>query len=192
MLIKVKRIFYRNNYTDSRISLYAAIALTISIACLLINIANDDCRNLIGSSNISNVTIAVKILVCNISPENCRCSDSSNSSVQCIPDIKIMASHVLPLVSYVLQLYVISKVFRFTGNHKDTLTDIFWTASLFIFIFILIAVHGSCCLRIFTTVIISAPGMYLSFYIMMLTKHMSESNSPDEIPDNYRDHESRL
>lgn len=187
MLVKVKSIFYENNYSDSRISMYAAIVLMICVG-LPIHITFKNPSNSTDSSDIANVTIAarIKTSVCNTSPVNCRCSDSSNSSIQCVPDIKMMVTHVLPLVIYVLELYFVYQMFSFTGNYKHMLTDIFWAASMFIFIFLLIGIHGSNDLRELTTIIISIPGAYLSFYIMLSTKTMRESNSSEEIPDNYR------
>ena len=193
MLIKVKRIFYKNNYSDSRISMYAAIVLIICVG-RPIHIMYQNISNSTDSSDIANVTIAarIRISVCNTSPVNCRCSDSSNSSIQCVPDIEMMVTHVLPLVIYVLELYFVYQMFSFTGNYKHMLTDIFWAASMFIFIYLLIDIHGTSLLHQFITAIISLSGAYVSFYIMMFTKSMQESNSSEEIPENYRERESRL
>lgn len=182
MFIKVKRAFNGNKYTDSRLTTHAILVFIISVWMLLfLNYQIDDCRSLIYLSNKSNVPVSDIWSLCNNIPlENCRCSiwpNESNISSQCLTDVQVMAAHILPLVSYVLQLYLISKLFWFIGKYRHILTDIFWIVAIIIFIFIATAAHGSNCLRDSMSTIICLVGTFVSGFAYHLIQYYENNFS---------------
>jgi len=107
-------------------------------------------------------------------------SNKSDKSIKCIPDIQAMTGHILPLLSYALQLYVISKLFYFTGNYSHILTDIFWIIALFVFVIIAIGVHGSSCLHSNTSFTIASTGLLQVGFVMLLVKRSHSRNTSHE------------
>jgi hypothetical protein len=147
---------------------------------LSLDIQFQNFRQSIFLSNRSHTTLVDYGSLCNISYDDClysALSNKSENSTKCIADVEAMTGHILPLVSYALQLYLIYELFSFTGKYSHILTDIFWIAALLVFIFIAIAVHGSSCLHRDTSYIILLTGMLIFGFVMYLTL-----NSDTEYP----------
>lgn len=154
MFIKMTYPCGIKNVPDQLITLQSIIVMGFSFIILSFNDQVNNCRERIFSLSSTNMTANANFLKCNIAHEECRCSIISNKShttIECITDIQVMIAPILPLVSYVLQLYVIYKVFSFTGRYSHIFRDICWTIALFLFIIIAIGVRGSTCLFYDTT-----------------------------------------
>ena len=98
------------------------------------------------SSN--NTTTTSKYYRCEIPFDDCRCSMMSNKSdttMKCITDGQAISAHIMPLISYVIQLFIIYRCVSITGKYSRILTDLFWIITLVVFVVIGIAVHGSGC-----------------------------------------------
>ena len=178
MFINVKSFSNNNNSaTYDRLSLYSGYVLVISIGIYYLSFQVAYYRQSIGLSGKENVTFDNMLSLCKISYEDCRCSSSSNksnSSRHCITDMEAMAAHILPMVSYLLQLYIISKVFWVTGKYRHIITEILRIAAFLIFIFISVVDHRSSCLHEFTSIIISGTGSLLFLFITSFTHPAQE------------------
>jgi hypothetical protein len=155
--------------------------------CLDIRFINSR-RSNFPSSN-SNVTLAEYRILCNIPYDEYHCSILSNktsNSIRCIIDTEAMTAHILPLVSYVLQLYLIYELVSFTGKYSHILTDMFWIVALVIFIIIAIGVHGSSCFHSVTSVVICMIGMAMFGFVISLMIFSGDLYSSNKRRNTYR------
>ena len=131
------------------------------------------CRNSILSLPVTKMTLNNSLSQCNIPYEECRCSVSSdkfNNSKNCITDIQAMGSHILPPISFVLQLYVIYDLFSFSsaGGYWNILLGILWLIALFVFIIVAIRMHGISCLYFSINWIVGSSSLFLLLPIVYL------------------------
>jgi hypothetical protein len=149
MFINIRYPCDITNAPDSLVALYGMIPMFITIVISYFNDQVNHCRERIFSLSSTNITSNSSFLKCNIPYDECRCSIISNKSteaIECVTDIQIIAAHILPLVSYVWQLYIIYKLFSFTGRYSHILRHISWAIALFVFIIIAIGTRGNTCL----------------------------------------------
>ena len=115
------------------------------------------------SSN--NTTTTGKYYRCEVPFDDCRCSMISNKSdttMKCITDGQAISAHIMPLISYVIQLFIIYKCVSITGKYSRILTDLFWITTLLVFVVIGIAVHGSDCVHNNTVTVLGLPSVLIS------------------------------
>lgn len=107
---------------------------------------------------------------CEVPFDDCRCSMRSNKSdttIKCITDAQAITAHILPLISYVIQLFIIYKCVSITGEYSRILTDLFWITTLVVFVVIGIAVHGSSCAHKNTSMVLDFSSVFLSSTFML-------------------------
>ena len=168
MYVKMKFQFGANGYTDRRTFSLAIILFFISIFMVHLRNLFLSSRVSISPSAKSHKILPNVLFQCNTPYDQLRCSVSSNktnSPMKCIADGEAMIGHILPLVSYALQLYLIREFFSFTGNYNHTLTEPYEVMVFVIFIMIATAVHESSCSHFYTCVFISTTGICLSGFI---------------------------
>ena len=188
--MNIKTKFPQNNrsYIVARLSFLTLILFLLSYTSVSLEQRYQKSRKSLfrwPSGNTTHDSIWEK---CNISYDNCRCSVMTNktdASVECISDTAAMAGHLLPLVSYALQIYAISTLFSFTGKYSGLLTDICCFVALFIFVIIAIAVHGSSCLYSYTSLVIAEMNILLIIFFMYVIKRSHNHNSAHEIKDTH-------
>jgi hypothetical protein len=118
-----------------------------------------------------NAAEAGTFLSCSTPYDDNRCSVQSanrTDSKHCLTDVEAIAGHISPLVSFVMQVCLIRELFALTGKYSHIFVNILWLVSLFIFITVATAVHGSTCYHDYTTFIISLVGLLLGGFIMSL------------------------
>ena len=138
-------------------------------------------RGSLFHSATHNMTKIKKFFLCKIPFDDCRCSvlsKTADKSMDCITDTQAMAGHVLPLLSYVLQLYLIYKLVSITGKYSYILTEVFWVTALFIFVIITVAIQGGSCLHFYTDVTISFTGYVISWSVVFLWLKADRHGSP--------------
>jgi len=174
MYIKIRYPFDADKPPAAYILSCAMILLFISCAISSFNIRIENCRETIFSLSSTNTIQNSSFLKCNIPYEECRCSIISNKlkkSIECITNIQTMTAHILPVISCVLQLYLIYELFSVTGNYSHILRDIFWIIGLFIFIIIAIFTQGNTCLYFKTSDTLFTSGCFLSVIVCWLFLH---------------------
>ncbi len=190
MNIKTKFPHDNRSYTVARLSFLSMVLILLLCGFVWLHGHYRNSRESLFPLPSRNITHISDQDRCDIPYDNCRCSvisNKSNESIKCITDIAAMAGHLLPLVSYALQIYGISTLFSFTGYYSQLLTDIFWIIALFVFVIIAIAVHGSSCLHYYTSLIIAVDGMLMTFFLVFLVKRSHHHNSLKESNSTYRD-----
>lgn len=113
-------------------------------------------KTILQSRNM-NMTERVDAFFCDLSYTDCLCSRSTNessSSHNCITSTQLTITRVLPLVSFLGQIYLIRMLFSFTGDQRHLVTYTLWILSIFIFIAITIGIHWSSCYHAYVSYII--------------------------------------
>lgn len=174
MHIKIKFQFGKNGYADQRVLILTLIVTSTSLMMIhLLNLFQNS-RESIFSSFKPDETFSSMFLQCSIPYDGCRCSVLSNrtdNSIKCITDVEAMTGHVLPLVSYALQLYLIREFFSFKGSYGFIFTDIFRITAFGSFALIATTVQGSSCSHFYTCMIICSIGICLSGFIFYQLFH---------------------
>lgn len=102
-----------------------------------------------------NSTTPTFFAVCNISFDECLCPLSSHQSahgVKCMSGVLIKSIHVVPLLSYVLQICAIHAYFTLVGTYSNVLRRTLWLVALLIFMFVAIGAQDSRCLYDYTSI----------------------------------------
>jgi hypothetical protein len=186
MSIKIKFRFGTNGYADKRAISLALIILFIPLVVIYLENLFQTSRESNSRSCIPNKTLSSVFLKCSIPYDKYRCSVLSNrsdNSIKCITEVQAMTGHILPLVSYWLQLYLIYDFFSFADVYNYNLTEVFWTAFYVIFVIIAIAVHGSSCLHFYTCMIICSTGVCLSGFVFYQFVHCNRKYFSRKIHD---------
>jgi hypothetical protein len=102
-------------------------------------------------------------LYCDISYHNCLCSVVSTK--YCLTDKQLKISRILPLVLFVLQVYLIRELLSLSGNHVSFLVHVLWVTSVLAFIGILVIVYRSSCYFDFVARSLCCTGYTLFFMI---------------------------
>jgi hypothetical protein len=94
-----------------------------------------------------------------------------------------MAGHVLPLVIYILTLYLIREFFSFKGNYAFIFTDIYRLTTFGVLAEITITTHESSCAHFYTSAIICSTGICLSGFIFYRLFHTNRKGFSRKIRD---------
>lgn len=193
MHIKTKFPDHNRSYTFTRICFLMTFFMCSSYMTTLIDRDYYRSRASLYQSSGGNVTLPRFGNLCHIPFDNCRCSlmtNTTNSTVECISDVLATAGHILPLVSYILQIYTISILFSFTGYRSELFTDMFWVITLVAFIIIAIVVRGSSCLQCYSSLGINISGLLLTLFLLRLVKRAHDLTAARQRND--RPHQERV
>lgn len=183
MNIKIKFPLEFGLSPGTQIHTLVVFVFFISWVICSFNIRIHEYRQSIVSLSKTNRALNTSLLQWDISYDECRCSvtsNKSNSSIQCITDVHDMAGHILPVVSFLLQLYITYEIFIFTGNYRHILRDIFWIIAVFVFIIIAMGACGSSRLYHYTSLIGCVTGFFLFCIFMYLIDVNDYRDSPYE------------
>jgi hypothetical protein len=111
-----------------------------------------------------NVSTVEANLYCDIPYDDCRCSIVSTK--YCLTDKQLKTSRIVPLVLFVLQLYLIRELVSLSGDNICFLVYVPWIASLFVFIGILAIIYRYHCFYGYTGLIVSVTGYPLSIFVI--------------------------
>jgi hypothetical protein len=164
MFIKIQYPLILESGPDACIVICIMILLLASGLIVSFNFRIENCRRSISFLSSNNMILNSSLLQCNIPYEECRCSVISNkfnNTIECITDIQVITAPISPLVSYVMQLYIIYKLFSFTEKSSHILRDICWVIALFGSIIIAIGARGSTCLYYRTSEFLFHSGICL-------------------------------
>ena len=113
-----------------------------------------------------NITVAKvpNIFFCDLHYTSCLCSPSTNESSisnDCITRVQLMISRISPLLSYLIQIWLIQKLFSLHGDLRRVIVYALWTVSLFTFIGLTICIHWSSCYHSYISFTIYITGILL-------------------------------
>jgi hypothetical protein len=125
---------------------------------------------------MSNVTSVKANLYCDIPYDNCRCSVISTK--YCLTNKHLKAGRILPLVLFVLEVYLIRELVSLSGDHINVLAYVSWIASLFVFVGILIIIYRNTCYYSDIATILCCTGYLLFGFIALEVAHDKDRNLP--------------
>jgi hypothetical protein len=156
-------IFGINAENGVRSVLYGGAILVLTLTQLEYLNKLDRCQKSIFMSRMPNVTSIDTNLYCDIPYQNCLCSIVSQK--YCLTHEQLKISRILPLVLFVLQVYLIRQLFSLSGDHVSFLVHVSWIASVLSFIGILVIVYRNSCYFDFIATILCCTGYALFFLI---------------------------
>jgi hypothetical protein len=123
-----------------------------------------------------NVTSAQSHLYCGISYDHCHCSIVSVK--HCLTNEQLKFGRVLPLVLFVLQVYLIRELLSLSRDYTFSLVYSTWITCLLIFIGILAVVYRYTCFYWHIATILCFTGYFLfSFVVFAYTYDQYYRNS---------------
>jgi hypothetical protein len=146
------------------------------------------CQKSIAHSRGLNVTRLPPLLTCGFSNEYCLCPvllNTSNSSEKCITNVQLVASRILPLITYVLNILIVQELFSVSGDYRHVIIYTLWGTSIFIFTGITISIYWSSCSQAYITTIQAIIGTLLlaPLSVYNLVNGIENQNS---VSDHYR------
>jgi hypothetical protein len=181
MNIKIKFPLDNNSYIDARLHCISIFLFFFYYGSFCLQIRFQNSRQSLLLASKPNMTLPSYASMRNIPYDECRCSillNNFNNSVNCITDIQAMTGHIAPLLSCVLQLYLIYELFSCTGKYSRILKDIFWIAALFVFVIVAIGVHGSSYLNYKTNLAICVTDIVMFGCVTFLAIASDDHRSP--------------
>ena len=154
--IKIPSDFYTHDRTHLLPVVFAAL-LVVSGGGYLTARARD-CQYPRSLALNRNSTTSTFFAMCNISFDECLCplpSHLSTHGVKCMSGVLIKTLHVVPLVSYVLQICAIHAYFTLLGTYSNVLRRTLWLVALLIFMFVAIGAQDSRCLYDYTSIVMT-------------------------------------
>ena len=106
------------------------------------------CHYSLEQNNMSNGTLLELRNWCHFSYERCLCDTLPNithASKNCITDLHLQTSRIMPLISYVTQWLALRELFSLSAECNRGLLHLAWTASLFILIGSGVGIYWSNC-----------------------------------------------
>ena len=101
----------------------------------------DECQYSVFKFHMPNATSVTLRLFRDVPYHNCRCSFTETE--HCLTHLQLQVVRALPLILFVIQVYVIREHISFSGNHKHFLVNLYWVVSTFSFFVILAIIERS-------------------------------------------------
>ena len=173
------RIHFGININYEMRTTYYACALLISILTQLDYLHNlDRSHESVLKLRMPNVTSDETKLYCGIPYDDCRCSVVSVK--YCLTHTQLKFSRIVPLVLFILQIYLAQELFSLSGDHKHLLICALWITSMFVFIGIVALIYRNSCCYVDTVRTLCCTGYLLfgSFGYALAAKKPTSSVFP--------------
>ena len=108
----------------------------------------DDSHEALMRSSTSNVPSTWLGLFCGTPYDECLCSVQSTKNISldgCVTDHFLLGSRICPLLSFILQIWLIRELFTITGKHSRFLVKSLWICAVFTFTVIANGIYRSSC-----------------------------------------------
>ena len=124
-----------------RACIYAFIMMTCMMAQFLCIPVLNACQHSVFKFHTPNVTSVTLRSYRDIPYNNCRCSFTETE--HCLTHLQLQVVRALPLILFVIQVYVIREHISFSGNHAHFLVNLYWVVSTFSFFVTLTIINRS-------------------------------------------------
>jgi len=129
----------------------------------LLSLFGESVKSILDSRKV-NVTNKAPVFYCDLPYDNCLCSDLTNkshTSEKCITNIQLVGSRILPLISFLLQIFLVRELFSLSGDHRRVIIYTLWIVSILIFIGMTISIYWSSCFQVHVSLILFLTGASL-------------------------------
>ena len=134
------RIFSGINDDNALRSVYHAVAVFILVLHQTeYHILLNNSQESVFLLRMPNVTSNDPRLYYGIPYKDCRCSVVSTEN--CLTDKQFRVSRVLPLIFFVLQIYLAREVFSLSGDCVKIFINVLWIVSIFVFIGMVVIIY---------------------------------------------------
>ena len=123
-------------------------------------------KSILPSRSIT-VTNSPNIFFCDLPYTICLCSHSTEKTSilnDCINHVQLVISRISPLLSHLIQIFLIQKLFSLHGDRRRVIVCALWIASLFTFIGITICIHWSSCYHSYISYTICVIGTFCGYW----------------------------
>jgi hypothetical protein len=127
------------------IFLFGAVVFAIGYLNVYLQRLRGETEESILLSRKLNLTNTPKVFHCNLRCDDCLCSvllNKSNSSENCIIDSQIVASRILLLISFFLQIFLVRELFSLIADHRHIIIYALWIVSFFTVVGMIISIFG--------------------------------------------------
>ena len=144
------------------------------------------CHHSLEQNNMSNGTPSELPNQCHFSYETCLCDtlpNTTHASKNCITRLELHSSHILPPISYVLQVLLIRELFSLSADCDRGLLYMVWTACPLIVVGIILGAYWSNC---FSFIIMSCIFVNSDLLLMLWFRDLTRERAPRNrhAPDN--------
>lgn len=172
-MLHQKILYNFNRETDLHGHTVICTVLIFMITCAIwyLDLQLHQCHELIFHVSKAKTIGNMSLWQCNISYDECHCSVTSNkfnNSVNCITDNQSMTGYILLPFSFALQIYLIYKLFSFTEYSNRIIRNIFWFATLLIFIISAVTAQWNSCLYFYTI----ETALFSSAFLTLVTSYL--------------------
>jgi len=119
------------------------------------------------------VTYSSSLFYCDLSYDDCLSPvllNKSDTSKKCITNVQLVVSRILPLISFLLQIFLVRELFSLSGDHHHVVIYALWIASMIIFIGMIVTIYLSSFYHDYITIMLYWTGsllILLSFHNMI-------------------------
>ena len=135
--------------------------------CILFQIESvdklDRAQESVYMIQMPNATSVRPYLFCHISYNDCQCSTISTKD--CLSDKDLKGIRVVPLILFVLEIYLIRALLSLSGNYINIVAYIGWFVCVFTFISILIVIYCKSSYYGYMITMLIGAGMFLYGFV---------------------------
>lgn len=171
MNLKITYPLHCENHVFVRITMGVMLIHFISYGIWTLDDQLELCHRSIFSLTRSEISQNSSFLQCRMPYYECCCSATLNefsNSTHCITNIQAASGHILPTLSYTLQIYIIWKLFLLEGSYVHFFKGLFWVIALVVFVFIATMTRVHSCLYFPVAFKICVSGTLLFGFVVFL------------------------
>lgn len=194
-----KRIRFgtNNGHNQVRALIFAFPAFLTMAFCLIEGSDFGRCHQLLDRTEALNITSPKSSFQCSLSNEKCLCTVSSNGSQvsypNCITRLELQMLRILPLISYVSQLFAIRELFTLGVDCNRALIGVAWVLSSFVIFPIGIGLFGNDCYFFAYTIVslYSTSGVVAMLFVHDYVQKDKAANNATRLVRSTRKHVAR-
>jgi hypothetical protein len=125
-----------------------------------------DSKKAILHSRGLNLTHIPSLFYCDVPYDDCLCpvlSNKSENSENCITNVQLVGSRILPAIVFFLQMCLIRELFSLSGDHRHVIIYALWIASMFTFVGMIISIYWNSCYHAYIALTLCSTGGLLWF-----------------------------
>ena len=159
----------------TRAMLFSFFATAAIATCMAFGGVVTSCRQFIDEMKNPNTTSSGYSFQCHDRLyETCLCDIMVNLTQNpniCLNNLQIQSARILPLVSYVLQVFAVRDLFTLEGNHSRTVVRVAWFMSPFILIMVGLAIYWKNCAHVVTVCSLFLSCMVVLYSVLHEMRH---------------------
>lgn len=154
-------IIYVYGVNETRLFIHSLVLLFVAATQFRHIFILENIQKLVFTHRQSNITNIVYHMYTNMPYEDCRCNVVSIES--CLTDLQLKYTRILPLILFVLEIYILKDILSLKYYRKDFLRNLYWITAIFLLFYLLIIIYRSSRDYSLMAFLLSYSGMLLYF-----------------------------